>query len=46
MYSQFVAVASASPFMPQHQYTYSPYCSLYISQWADKEILFYYQELL
>ena len=29
----------------QHKYAYSPYCSLYISLGADKENLFYDQEL-
>ena len=30
----------------QHQYAYSPYCSLYISKEADKENLCNNQELL
>ena len=34
------------PLKPYHQYAYSPYCSLYISQGADKENLFNNQELL
>ena len=36
------------PFTPQNQThcAYSPYCSLYISQGADKENLFNNQELL
>ena len=29
-----------NPFKPQHQYAYSPYCSLYISDSADEENLF------
>ena len=33
-------------FTPQHQYAYSPYCSLYISLGADKENLFNNQEVL
>ena len=34
------------PFIPWHQYAYSPYCSLYISSGADKENFLNDQELL
>ena len=33
-------------FTYRDQYTYSPYCSLYISQGADKENLFHNQQFL
>ena len=33
------------PFTPLEQYVYSPYCSPYISQGADKENLLNNQEL-
>ena len=35
--------AVSNLFTPQHQYTYSPYCSLYISHGADEENLFNHQ---
>ena len=35
-----------SPVTPKHQQAYSPYCSLYISQGADKENLCNNQKLL
>ena len=35
-----------SPFTPQHRYAFSPYCSLYIFQGADKENLFINQKLV
>ena len=36
----------SEPFTPQHQYAYSPYCSLYIPWCAGKENLFNNQEFL
>ena len=41
-----MALGDDEPLKPYHQYAYSPYCSLYISQGADKENLFNNQELL
>ena len=46
---RYVHVAFSSfiePFTPQHQYTFSPHCSLYISHGTDKENLFNNQEPL
>ena len=34
------------PFIPYHQDPYSPYCSLYITQGADKVNLLHNQEIL
>ena len=31
-----MALGDDEPLKPYHQYAYSPYCSLYISQGADK----------
>ena len=39
-------LASFNPFIPGHQYAYSPFCSLYISWSADEENLLINQELL
>ena len=40
------AWSTYQPLTPQHQYAYSPYCSLYIFWGADKENLFNNQGLL
>ena len=39
-------IAHIKPFTSQHQYTYSSYCSLYISKDASEENLFNNQKLL
>ena len=41
-----MALGDDEPLKPYQQFSYSPYCSLYISQGADKENLFNNQELL